>query len=537
MIDAAPYHRGRVECLAALIVTLVVTGLHLVFLFSAGGLWRDESGGVAIATLPHLSEVWCELPHDSFPALFLLLIRGWSAIWGQGDFALRFLGLLVGLGWLGAVWANARWLGLRAPLLCLTLLGFNLTLIQWGDSLRAYGLGCVMIILFFGRMWVFICQPQPRNFIITAILAVLAVQTLYQTAFLVAALCFAGALVLARRSNWALAGVSLLVGAPAAFSLLPYLQPLRASQSWWIVEKAGFNAPFTWHTLSTALDTPIFLGPWLWVGLLLSGIVYGMTWMEKRISRREDVSGDLPFFGACGAVAGLVAFFAFVVSAGLPTQPWYWLILLAFFAACLEATLGFWLCKQSSRLLWIVGGIAALSFVSTVPRIGQRMTSMPEVTAKISAEARSQDLIIVYPWYLGVSFDRYYQGKIPWTTVPNIADHRFHRYDQLKEKLQQVDALRPLFQRIDATLQQGGVVWLVGGLPEPEPGEKGMPSLPAAPDGPTGWYDEPYNHMWGRQLDLWLRQKNRQLQPVFIPDMKRATRYEAIPVYKISPLL
>jgi len=537
MIAAAPSRPGRPEGLSALVITLIAVGLHLVFLFSAGGLWRDESGGVALATLPHFSEVWRELTHDSFPALFVLLVRSWTAVCGQSDLALRCLGLLVGLGWLGAVWANARWLGLRTPLVCLVLLALNLTMIQWGDSLRAYGLGCVLIVLFFGRMWMFVCQPQPRNFTLATTLAVLAVQTLYQCAFLVAAICLAGALVAARRSKWPLAAAGLGVGAPAALSLLPYLRPLRESQSWWIVEKTGFNAPFTWRTLSTALDTPIFLGPWLWLGLLAAGIIYGMTWMEKRVSRREEVSGDLPFFGACSAVAGLAAFFAFVVSAGLPTQPWYWLILLSFFAVCLEATVGFWLRKRSPALLWVGVGVAALSLISTAPRAFQKMTSMPAVAAKISAEAHPQDLILVYPWYLGVSFDRYYRGKIPWTTVPDIADHRFHRYDQLKEKLQQLDALRPLFERIDATLQQGGLVWLVGGLPEPEPGEKGTPSLPAAPDSPTGWYDEPYNHMWGRQLDLWLRQKNRQLQPVLIPDTKRATRYEAIPVYKMSPLL
>lgn len=162
------------------------------------------------------------------------------------------------------------------------------------------------------------------------------------------------------------------------------------------------------------------------------------------------------------------------------------------------------------------------------------MTNMPEVAAKVSAEARPQDLILVYPWYLGVSFDRYYRSNTPWATVPDIADHRFHRYDQLKERLQEADALRPLFERIDATLQPGRVIWLVGGLPQPEPGEKEAPSLPPAPESPTGWYDKPYNHMWGRQLDLRLRQRTRQIGPVLIPETRRATRYENIPVCKMS---
>lgn len=534
MADQPQSRAGQIEFFAAVGITVSAVILHIVFLFSAGGLWRDESGGVALATLPNFSEVWHELTHDSFPGLFVMVVRSWAAIFGPGDFALRSLGLLVGLGWLAAVWANARWLGLRTPLIALTVLGLNLTLIQWGDSLRAYGLGSVLVVLFFGRVWRFVKQASPLRFSLAAGLAVLAVQTLYQAAFLVAAGCLAGAVVAARRSRWSLAGMSLLVGAPAAASLLPYLKPLHESQAWWIVEKTGFNAPFTWHTLSTALDTPLFLGPWLWIAFLAAGIVYGMTWMERKVSRREDIAVDLPLFGACAAVAGLLGFFAFVVSAGLPTQPWYWLVLLSFFAVCLEATIGVWLSKQSIKLTWVAVGLAAVSLLSTAPRVSRTMTNIPEIAAKLKSDVQPNDLILVYPWYLGVSFQRSYSTNSAWLTVPDIADHRFHRYDQLKERLQQRDALHSVFAKIDATLQQGGRIWLVGGLPEPAPGEKDVPSLPPAPESESGWYDEPYNQMWGRQLDIYLRQKVRQIEPVLLPVPGRGTRYEQIPLFQCA---
>ena len=77
-------------------------------------------------------------------------------------------GCLVGFGMIGAAWATARNFGFRAPWLMLSLIACNLAFVRWGDSLRAYGLGCVLIILFVGRVWAFVIQPTPRQFAIAS---------------------------------------------------------------------------------------------------------------------------------------------------------------------------------------------------------------------------------------------------------------------------------------------------------------------------------------------------------------------------------
>ena len=91
--------------IAAALVTLFATYLHVLFLLNAGGLWRDEADLVHLSLLPSVSEVWQDLPHDSCPILMHLAVRAWSAFgFGNTDPGLRVLGLCVGLFLLLAFW-------------------------------------------------------------------------------------------------------------------------------------------------------------------------------------------------------------------------------------------------------------------------------------------------------------------------------------------------------------------------------------------------------------------------------------------------
>ena len=110
----------RLEWFAIALVALTAIALHLRFVTQVGGLWRDETNSVNLATLPTFADVWRFLDYDSFPVLYFAVLRGWTGIFGVGnDAALRALGLLIGLGMLGTLWANARAFGSRLPLLSL----------------------------------------------------------------------------------------------------------------------------------------------------------------------------------------------------------------------------------------------------------------------------------------------------------------------------------------------------------------------------------------------------------------------------------
>jgi hypothetical protein len=416
----------------------------------------------------------------------------------------------------------------------LSLLAGNLAFVRWGDSLRAYGLGCVWMILCVGRVWAFVKQPTPRQFALASLLAVLCVQTLFQSAFLVAALCLAASLVGFRRHRNQVGWKALLIGLPAALSLLPYVGPIRESQKWFIVEKTGFSGRLGWHTFSTAMDSPSYLGPVLWISLLALAIFVGLATLEKRVTRRDEPGSDLPLFGAVAAVAGGIGFFVFAVMAGLPTQPWYWLLLLAFFAACMEATLGQRLHRLGPRALILGGSVALLTAATTLPQINCRMTRMDEVARHLTQQAGTNDLVVVYPWYNGVSFQRYYRGPATWTTLPELNDHRVHRYDLVKIKLQEIDPVQPITERVRQVMNRGGKIWVVGSLPPPGADETQPPRLPPAPESPTGWFDEPYTYVWGRQFEHFLAAHARDATLVPAGNASCYSIYEDVPLFMIS---
>src|SRR2546423_11360723 len=189
----------KVEWFIALALTGLAVVFHIVNLTHAGGLWRDEAAAVNLALFPSFGEIWTHLEHESFPLLLTVLLRGWGAIClGETDLGWRLFGLLVGFSVLAALWWNAWQFSKSPPLLSVLLFGLSPTLIRWGDSLRAYGLGVFFLLLALGLIWKVARSPSRRAAILAAAASVLAVQALYQSMFMLAAFCLGGALLAAR---------------------------------------------------------------------------------------------------------------------------------------------------------------------------------------------------------------------------------------------------------------------------------------------------------------------------------------------------
>jgi hypothetical protein len=112
--------------IAAALVTLSATFLHVLFFPSAGGLWRDEAAFVHLSLLPSVPEVWQTLPYDHCPILMPLVVRAWSAVGlGNTDLGLRVLGFFAGLFLLLAFWFASWTMSNGAPLLAVTLAGLD----------------------------------------------------------------------------------------------------------------------------------------------------------------------------------------------------------------------------------------------------------------------------------------------------------------------------------------------------------------------------------------------------------------------------
>ena len=103
-----------VETAAALIGTAFSAMLLVLTAMNAGPLWRDEVNTLNMAQMPSLKDLWNNLPFESFPPLWPLLLRGCGFLGiTDSDAGIRVLGLGVGLCFLASLWLCSRWMGGR----------------------------------------------------------------------------------------------------------------------------------------------------------------------------------------------------------------------------------------------------------------------------------------------------------------------------------------------------------------------------------------------------------------------------------------
>lgn len=489
------------DWIVAILLTLAAIWLHVLFLTHAGGLWRDEVAVTNISRLPTMGQVWKAMPHDHCPIVFLSLVRFWTMTGlGATDAGLRLLGVGCGLLLLAAFWGANRMMGQGLPLLSLALAGLNFTIIRYGDSIRAYGLATACILLTMALVWRFIEVPKLSRGLMAGVAAVLSVQVLYQNSFFLLAICIAGVAVCFRRNEYRNALAVLGMGAAAAVSLLPYVSPLYHAQSWWMVNKTGI----TWAIFSDRIirGTGSLAGVWLILPIVT--ILFGAGYAFSKVPRKEtDMREHLPMFACIALAVGLVGFGCFIKLSGLPTQTWYYVPAMGFAVVCCDIILPRVHRVARSVVLVMAIVIAGLAIRPALANLKQRQTNGDLVAAEVSKEAKPGDLVIVHPWYNGLTFAYYYRGEAPWTTLPPLADYRFHRYDLLKSKLQATNAIEPVLKRVESILSSGHRVWLVGQIPPPKSGAPPV-ELPPAPYGPKGWADQPYSDAWGEQLSYFL---------------------------------
>ena len=228
MRTGEPEPAKRLEWGVAAVAVLLILCFHFVFWLRAGALWRDEVNTLQFAAWPSVREICDSLQYDSFPVFSSLALRAWvSAGWGRTDFGLRAFGFTVGIAILAALWLDARLKGISIPLLSMPLFALSPVVIRFGDSIRPYGLGIVFLLAASGLIWKTSVKPGRLHIVGAALSAILAVQCLYQNAFLLLAICAGGIAVCARTRQWKRALLVAAIGGVSAISLLPYYDVLR----------------------------------------------------------------------------------------------------------------------------------------------------------------------------------------------------------------------------------------------------------------------------------------------------------------------
>jgi hypothetical protein len=527
----------KVEWFIAFALTGLAVVLHVVNLTHAGGLWRDEAAAVNLALFPSFGEIWSHLEHESFPLLLTVLLRGWSAIGlGETDLGWRFFGLLVGLSVLAALWWNAWQFSKSPPLLSLLLFGLSPTLIRWGDSLRAYGLGVFFLLLALGLISKVARAPSRRTVILATAASVLAVQALYQSMFMLVAFCLGGALLGVRRRDFKRALLVLALIVPPALSLLPYLGVINRANQWNVVTEVPLGLSRIWLVFQRALGAPGPIMFWAWALLLLGAIVtaFVVVRTKKKTSGNND-DRDAAWFLVTVIVAVTGAYYLFLTLLKFPTEAWYYLAWMGVVAVAIEALLGRIIREDRVRVLRLAGvALLAAIMAPGIWRQAQvRMTNLDLVLAQLNREAGSDDLVLMHPWFCGPAFGRYYKSKAPWLTLPPLNDHTLQRLDLFKEQMQQDAPIQPVLEKMEATLRGGHVVWLVGYYPFSNP-PRPPPPLPRAGEGPGGWNEAPYMTVYGMQVAYFLQANALETKSFKLDSTQAVNPFENFPVMAVS---
>ncbi len=531
MRTGAPEPVKRLEWGVAAVAVLLILCFHFGFLLRAGALWRDEVNTLQFATSASVRETWNSLQYDSFPLFSSLALRVWVfSGWGRTDFGLRVFGLMVGIAILAALWLDARLKGFSIPLLSMPLFAFAPLVIQIGDSIRPYGLGIVFLLVASGLIWKISVKPGRLQVAGAALSAVLSVQCLYQNAFLLLALCAGGIAVCSRKRQWKRSLLVAGIGAVSAFSLLPYYDILRKAQDWTVLVQSPTTMRGIWRVFSRAMASGGDFMLWVWLGLgALSLLAAGWCWVRRAHRPLSDNRRDLVLFSTTVLLSATVAFLLFLKWASLPSQPWYYLPLMAVCALSIDGILAALTVQTPVRIFR--AATAVLVLVLSFPRgwqeIQVRQTNADRIASKLEESAQAEDLIVVSPWYYGVAFQRYYRGKTPWMTVPPLEDLRIHRYDLLKEKMKSTDPIGPLLTRMSETLRSGNRLWLVGGFPS-QPKVQPVEPRPPAPDRRSGWNSHPYVSSWAAQADHLVQTHACRVEAVPVSSGERVNPYESL---------
>ncbi len=528
-------------------ILLVLTAMH------AGPLWRDEINTLNVAQMPSLQELWHNLPFESFPPLWPLLLRGCGFLGLMGsDTGVRVLGLCVGVLFLTVLWLCARWTGSRAPILSIALLGSLPAFIFIVGANRAYGLAGCLLVLSFGMIWRMVEFPSRSRVLGAGLVCFLFAHCLYNDVIFLCAMLAGGAMVALRRRQWkalwALVGIGFVSGVSMAI-YLPIIH--RGSVYLPIIRAPSFEPSSLWYGLCDALAARSSANPdgpngpqiLFWVELLLGGSVVAIVMQRARKRQAPGqeatarVRPDLALFCVVSMLFGIAGCFAFLLNLQFIMQTWYYVEILVLCAISLDGILS---ANWPALRPW---GLFRIGFMVVALILGARSgwaeahtrrSNVDLVAAALAQKASVGDLIVVEDVWEGVTFDRYYHGPTPWMTVPPIDSHKVHRNDLVLEKMNQPEAMAPVLREITNALRNSNSVWLVGSVPVVRPEQ--LPPMPPPPQSglSTEWWLGLYLDYWNAQVTVHLLDHALQKQVQTIPAHRPVSHFEDLSVVQFS---
>lgn len=435
--------------------------------WKAGPLWRDEISSLTLATQDTWRAFWDTLQFDPFPVLFPAVLRSWHALVGDSDFALRILGTSIGLAVIGAFWIVARMTHRRPPLVALLLLGSSPTVIIWGDTLRAYGLSVFWIVISFGCFWRLLAYPSRRTMIYATGASILSVQSAFTNSVLVFALVAAVSLIALRRRRWNSMIMAVGAGLLAAVSLLPYLPTILRIRQWSFLNQTNVVPATHLRIFLEAINGSGGLTIYLWLAALIAALTAGLWLTSAKSPERDtgDTGRDLVCFSILVLLLGLITTFLFFLQTQWEPNVWYFLPVLSLVAVAIDtvASAG----APASRALVMtkaVSIVAALGLLLPAiwGRLQERVSNLDLVAGIVAREARPGDVILLYPFADGITFNRYYRGTEEWLTVPSLQDHSLHNWAEVRAAVKNPKVMDLVLSEVNRALR-GWQARLAGG--------------------------------------------------------------------------
>jgi hypothetical protein len=460
--------------------------LHLRFFLHAGALWRDEVNSVNLCNSPRISEVFNNLQYDSFPLLWHLILRFWIRIGiGTTDRGIRLLGLVTGLGILATLWANARRFRFPTPIATLTLLGFTSVVVSWGDSIRGFGPGVLLALLTLGFMWDVAMRPSALRITLALITALASVQdNFYNTVILLAICCGAAAVALRRRKFIRILTIG-AIGLVCAASMTPYRVLVARSAGFrymmlhpqslpWLysrfVDSVGYDPqnPIATYTFNDRMwEIAIF-------GALAVALLALLRFGENPAapSTPDELPNpadsrkfrmDVLTYHLTILLVGVLGYWAFLNALSYAMHAWYFLSLLALVAACVDGLFG----SSRSPVLRSLLCLGAIYYCAATAQAdwydaGLRKTNINLICDRLSRIEKPNDLVVISPFFYGITYQRYDKGPARFVAVPGIDFLAYCKLDLLNKPIHDPNAMNPILDQITEVLRSGHSVYLVG---------------------------------------------------------------------------
>ncbi len=347
-----------IELAVCAAITLAAIILHVRFILNAGGLWRDEIHAVNLGLAPSISEFWQWLETDTFPAGWHMTIRAWATIFGSSDGALRILGALLGLAIIALVWWNARQLGRGLPLIAMALFAVNPVAIVFGDSLRGYGLGTVTMLFMCVAVAQLVVDPTWRRFAVGLLASVVAVQSFYFNPLILVAMARGAAAVSIRRRAWKPIAAVIGVGAIAAVTLLPYMDPLTRQSKWNAIRASFATLPGLLQQLYDAVISNGGIMIWIWSAAMVIAFILLIYQLVRGRPDQTPEKKDREIFVAIVLLFAPLFYCGFIYVSGFPSRPWYYVALMAVVAVFTDAAINLAISANSAgRIVRIIAAL------------------------------------------------------------------------------------------------------------------------------------------------------------------------------------